>query len=149
MIKLYTVCLSVYIFWTYTCKCMIKLHCPKSRIILDSYFFLRCHCLNVLDFYSLLCSMFSEFLTGSGRIKRSASPFAFFVGRMPPTGDLKNYVKDLSSKNKVLIFSKSTCPFCTRVSVIIGPAHEIMALFVLRKLILQRRMCRHSVGLDV
>ena len=29
------------------------------------------------------------------------------------------------------------------------PSHEIMALFVLRKLILQTRMCSHPVGLDV
>ena len=29
------------------------------------------------------------------------------------------------------------------------PSHEIMALFVLRKLILQTRMRIHSVGLDV
>ena len=29
------------------------------------------------------------------------------------------------------------------------PAHEIMVLFVLRKLILQTRMCSHPVGLDV
>ena len=29
------------------------------------------------------------------------------------------------------------------------PAHEIMALFVLRKHILQTRMCSHQVGLDV
>ena len=29
------------------------------------------------------------------------------------------------------------------------PAHEIMALFVLRKLILQTCMCSHPVGLDV
>ena len=29
------------------------------------------------------------------------------------------------------------------------PAHEIMALFVLRKLILQMRMGSHQVGLDV
>ena len=29
------------------------------------------------------------------------------------------------------------------------PAHEIMALFVLRKLILQTRMHGHPVGLDV
>ena len=29
------------------------------------------------------------------------------------------------------------------------PAHEIMALFVLRKRILQTRMCSHPVGLDV
>ena len=29
------------------------------------------------------------------------------------------------------------------------PAHEIMALFVLRKLILQTRMRSHPVGLDI
>ena len=29
------------------------------------------------------------------------------------------------------------------------PAHEIMALFILRKLILQTRMRSHLVGLDV
>ena len=29
------------------------------------------------------------------------------------------------------------------------PAHEIMALFILCKLILQTRMCRHPVGIDV
>ena len=29
------------------------------------------------------------------------------------------------------------------------PSHEILALFVLRKLILQTRTCRHPVGLDV
>ena len=29
------------------------------------------------------------------------------------------------------------------------PCHEIMALFVLRKLLLQTRMCNHPVGLDV
>ena len=33
--------------------------------------------------------------------------------------------------------------------IIIEPAHEIMALFVLRKLILQTRMRSHLVGLDV
>ena len=32
---------------------------------------------------------------------------------------------------------------------IIEPAHEIMSLFVLRKLILQTRMRSHPVGLDV
>ena len=32
---------------------------------------------------------------------------------------------------------------------LIGPAHEIMALFVLRKCILQTRMRYHPVGLDV
>lgn len=34
---------------------------------------------------------------------------------MPPTGDATNLVKDLTSKHKVLVFSKSTCPFCTKV----------------------------------
>ena len=29
------------------------------------------------------------------------------------------------------------------------PAHEIMVLFVLRKIILQMHMCNHPVGLDV
>ena len=37
----------------------------------------------------------------------------------------------------------------THESIDIEPAHEIMALFVLRKLILQARMCSHPVGLDV
>lgn len=91
---------------------------------------------NVRSFYRSLGGLpwtgkLTEFLTGSGRIKRSASPFAFFVGRMPPTGDLKNYVKDLSSKNKVLIFSKSTCPFCTRVKNLfssINVDHQIIEL---------------------
>ena len=32
---------------------------------------------------------------------------------------------------------------------LLEPAHEIMALFVLRKLILQTRMRSHPVGLDV
>ena len=32
---------------------------------------------------------------------------------------------------------------------IIEPAHEIMVLFVLRKLVLQTRMCSNPVGLDV
>ena len=31
----------------------------------------------------------------------------------------------------------------------IEPAHKFMALFILRKLILQKRMCSHPVGLDV
>ena len=36
-----------------------------------------------------------------------------------------------------------------QVLVIFDPAHEIMAPFVLRKLILQTRMRGHPVGLDV
>ena len=35
------------------------------------------------------------------------------------------------------------------MSTVIEPAHEIMALFVLHKLILQTRMRNHPVGLDV
>ena len=33
--------------------------------------------------------------------------------------------------------------------MIIEPTHEIMVVFVLRKFILQMRMCSHPVGLDV
>ena len=44
-------------------------------------------------------------------------------------------------------------PFCPKTSDHNGtgfePAHEIMALFVLRKLILQTRMRSHPVWLDV
>ena len=36
---------------------------------------------------------------------------------MPPTGDATNLVKDLTSKHKVLVFSKSTCPYCTKVRI--------------------------------
>ena len=44
--------------------------------------------------------------------------------------------------------------FCeAQISVIefsiVEPSHEIMALFVIRKLILQSCMCSHPVGLDV
>ena len=35
------------------------------------------------------------------------------------------------------------------VNIIFEPSHEIMELFVLRKLILQTRMRSHPVGLDV
>ena len=35
------------------------------------------------------------------------------------------------------------------INIIFEPAHEIMALFILGKLILQTRMHSHPVGLDV
>ena len=43
---------------------------------------------------------------------------------------------------------------CTKVGFLLierifEPSHEIMALFFLRKLFLQTRMCSHPVGLDV
>ena len=38
---------------------------------------------------------------------------------------------------------------CVKFGIIIEPSHEIMALFVLRKLTLQTRMRSHPVGLDV
>ena len=39
--------------------------------------------------------------------------------------------------------------FCVIVYRIFEPAHEIMVLFVLHKLILQTCMCSHPVGIDV
>ena len=56
----------------------------------------------------------------------------------------KNYLHVLhQSENKISFISRKSDgakPF--------QPAHEIMALFVLCKLILQTRMRRHPVGLD-
>ena len=44
---------------------------------------------------------------------------------------------------------KQHCSTFRIITAIFKPSHEIMALFVLRKLILQMRMCSHPVGLDV
>ena len=46
-----------------------------------------------------------------------------------------------------LVYRAHLC--CVWGIEIYEPAHEIMVLFVLRKLILQTRMCSHPVGLDV
>ena len=43
----------------------------------------------------------------------------------------------------------SASPVCLSIVISYEPCHEIMALFVLRKLILQTRMRSHPVGLDV
>ena len=40
------------------------------------------------------------------------------------------------------------CPTTALSATLLEPAHEIMALFVLRKLILQTRMRSHPEGLD-
>ena len=47
------------------------------------------------------------------------------------------------------VFSLQMCIMTIGMKIIIEPDHEIMALFVLCKLILQTRMCSHPVGLDV
>ncbi|WAR25975.1 TRXR1-like protein [Mya arenaria] len=48
------------------------------------------------------------------RIKRQGSPLLYLPGRMPPTGDARAYVTDLTKTHKVMVFSKSTCPFCVK-----------------------------------
>lgn len=53
---------------------------------------------------------------------------------MPPVGNMRQVVTDLASKNKVMVFSKSTCPFCIRVStllvfvVVVGYSAELALL---------------------
>ncbi|KAL4225826.1 thioredoxin reductase [Mactra antiquata] len=47
-------------------------------------------------------------------IKRTGSPLSYAVGKMPPT-DLKSFVNGLTTQHKVMVFSKTTCPFCTQV----------------------------------
>ena len=49
---------------------------------------------------------------------------------------------NISCKNKKAMISKTWL-------LTNEPSHEIMALFILRKFILQMSMCRHPVGLDV
>lgn len=42
---------------------------------------------------------------------------------MPPIGDtrdLKSLIKEYIDQNKVMIFSKTTCPYCQKVSEICG-----------------------------
>ena len=51
-----------------------------------------------------------------------------------------------ASEIEALVSNRASWIVLTKV---FEPAHEIMALFVLRKLILQRRMYSHPVGLDV
>lgn len=41
---------------------------------------------------------------------------SYSVGKMPPTTDLKSFITELANKHKVLVFSKTTCPFCYQVS---------------------------------
>ncbi|XP_052780440.1 thioredoxin reductase 1, cytoplasmic-like [Mya arenaria] len=58
---------------------------------------------------------FSGLLGLDSRIKRQGSPLLYLPGRMPPTGDARAYVTDLTKTHKVMVFSKSTCPFCVKV----------------------------------
>ena len=50
---------------------------------------------------------------------RKALPVSAFSKKMAPieaVGDLPSKIKDLIEKNRVMIFSKTTCPFCKKVS---------------------------------
>ena len=53
--------------------------------------------------------------------------------KIPITGRFKHIISNTASKQQTIF----------------EPTHRISALFVLRKFILQSRMCRHPVGLDV
>ena len=59
--------------------------------------------------------------------------------------------KNRSELAKKSVFCSPTCntllPLLTFLTF--EPSHEIMALFVLRKFILQTHMCSHPVDLDV
>ena len=55
----------------------------------------------------------------------------------------------LHDLTKVKTNDQGTCCNLHELSPINEPAHKIMALFVLLKLILQTRMCNHPVRLDV
>lgn len=48
-------------------------------------------------------------------IKRAGSPVAYSVAKMPPTTDLKAFIDGLTKEHKVMVFSKTTCPFCIQV----------------------------------
>jgi hypothetical protein len=47
---------------------------------------------------------------------------------MPPIGDASSpiaaYVDDLLSKNKVVIFAKTTCPWCVKVKALFKDLNE-------------------------
>ena len=94
----------------------------------QGHFFGSLYSLNLLFCSVLVAAIFS-------RESLRCSHRQAYAGTDKPT-------KALSSVNLVLNISLST-------NLPNEPAHEIMALFVLRKLILQTRMCRHPVGLDV
>lgn len=48
-------------------------------------------------------------------LKRVGSPVNYSVVKMPPTPDMKSFITDLTKQHKVMVFSKTTCPFCTKV----------------------------------
>ena len=71
------------------------------------------------------------------KIKRSAEISTTPPAKMPPVpgeGDTKKMVEDYIGKNKVMVFSKSTCPFCTRVSSIFSRNVEILPLVLFESL---------------
>ena len=61
-----------------------------------------------------------------------------------------NFVFRVSNVTSVFVVHEQTNNKTeTAVSRLSEPSHEIMVLFVFRKLILQTHMRRHPVGLDV
>ena len=66
-------------------------------------------------------------------------------------GDLWNWNTTVTHKLLILIFEELV-RICLSVLKRLSPneqSHELMVLFVLRKLIFQMHMCSHPVGLDV
>ena len=47
------------------------------------------------------------------------------------------------------MYRKTSKTLDTQKNAVIEPSHEVMVLFLLRKLVLQIRICSHPVGLDV
>ena len=55
---------------------------------------------------------------------------------MPPIGDkpVDAYIQDLIRENKIAIFSKTTCPYCTKVKQLFDSLNEKYAVVELDKL---------------
>ena len=67
------------------------------------------------------------------KTKRRASPLREVGAKMPPitdNGNLKTVVNDYVTKNKVMVFSKTTCPFCTKVSLYVYAFYPKFQCFI-------------------
>lgn len=56
--------------------------------------------------------------TTNGASSSSSSP------RPKPTETIEQYVNNLLDTHKVVVFSKSTCPFCAKVKDLFGSLNE-------------------------
>ncbi|XP_052213921.1 thioredoxin reductase 1, cytoplasmic-like isoform X3 [Dreissena polymorpha] len=67
------------------------------------------------------------------KIKRAGSPIEYTSTNMPPTKDIKDLIADLTKTHKVMVFSKTTCPFCDKVKNLFSSLNVAFNSFELDK----------------